>query len=67
MEIWRSEDIISIYYQDESLIAGCILLKILEVVAVEWMPWLDASAESTRLLQPTLGLKHEQATGREFL
>eukprot|EP00434_Breviolum_minutum_P012949 symbB.v1.2.011415.t1/scaffold764.1/size165801/21 len=31
-----------------------------KVVAVEWMPWLDASAESTRLLQPTLGLKHEQ-------
>jgi len=45
------------------LTAGCI--KILEVVAVEWMPWLDASAESTRLLQPTLGLKHEQATWRE--
>eukprot|EP00438_Fugacium_kawagutii_P016713 Skav227657 [mRNA] locus=scaffold58:543579:546209:- [translate_table: standard] len=30
------------------------------VVAVEWMPWVDGSAESTCYLQPILNLRHQQ-------
>ena len=35
-------------------------------MAVEWMPWVDASAECTCYLQPIFGLKHQQAA-RESL
>lgn len=33
---------------------------VVRVMAVEWMPWVDASAESTCYLQPIFGLKHQQ-------